>query len=226
MSTAASTFVLWGDLTCPYSQRVQIALREKNVPFVDQFVNLDDQESPARGELCELFRACHPNPDKKPLIPVLQHKGAYAHTGDKGVLVIESDIILNYINEEYLTSPSLIPESACDSMHVRMLVHLFMSELTPFVRKIILGNTAELLNEAVEFLDQGCAIVESCLAKAHYTYPEGTSEYGFLLNSKFSMAECILAPHIQVSIYNYVLYVCDPLSELESWSDWIIYCKV
>lgn len=187
-----SALVLWSNTTCPYAQRVKIALFEMNISWQDQLVEKIDEAT----EFKSLFLSGHP--DRKPVVPLLQHfKAEYDQT--RGFLLPESDLIINYLIEEYSNEqPScLLPTSAADRATMRLFIPLFIQELLPCVRAIFTSSTTGALDVAIDVLDKGCAVLNAFLTHHDKRFSDGTKLGDFVVGNVFSVAECIAAPHLQ-----------------------------
>jgi glutathione S-transferase len=181
------TLFLWGNFTCPYVQRVRIALTEKRVQYEDKLV----EKVADSTEFKELFTSCHPY--SNPAVPVIQHRG---------LVLPESDIIIAYLLEEFPDEaggryPPLLPQSAGDRAIQRLFVPLFMAKLLPCVRMLFTAGTHTALSAAIDTLDAGCASLEAFL-KCHCPAPgDGGRTGDFVAGELFYFAECVTAPHLQ-----------------------------
>lgn len=180
---------LWGILTCPYVQRVRIALSESKLEWEDKIVAKVSESA----ELTSLFALRHPH--LNPAVPLLQHWTPEYDT-DIGLVLPESDVIITYLQEEY-SEVSLLPPRADGRATVRLFIPLFMSKLLPCVRKLFTASTNSDLDATVDSLDSGCAALDAFLRAHDQSSPSGDRAGDFVAGDLFSMAECVTAPHLQ-----------------------------
>ena len=202
MATEQGNIILWGNnATCPFVQRVSICLKEKKIPFEIKGVNLSDKEGSI--EFLSLYETLFPKSKKSPVTPLLQHILPTTQ-----VLLTESDIILNYIEDNFNQDgcKNLMPVNAIDRAAIRMFIHLFSTDILPCVRKIILGNDEESLIAVVDQIFNGYDTLNDFLVTQKERCSTSTSTYissnasgigPFVLGSEFTLAESVIAPHIQ-----------------------------
>ena len=180
---AIVTVLLWGDLTCPYAERVRITLIEKRVPF-----QVNAVEGPStNAEYAALYKQASPG---KPVVPLLQHLGK----GDApcGILLVESDVIVTYVDEEFKESdghPSLMPTNLDQRAAVRLFYKIFLEDLGMITRKLIIAKTPELINEAADVIEKASLKLDELL---RIRSPLGP----FVAGDQFTLAETITAPHV------------------------------
>lgn len=193
MSNELGRIVLWGNnATCPFVQRVSICLKEKKIRFDIKGVDLSDKEG--SKEFLSLYSSLFPKSKKPPVTPMLQHI-----LPDNQVLLTESDIILNYIEDTYKEHEhkKLMPAAAVDKAAVRMFIHLFTADILPCVRKIIVGNDEDSLVAVVDQIFNGYANLNDFLDTQKMRSSSAMKGSFVLGNDEFTLAEAVIAPHIQ-----------------------------
>ena len=112
---------LWHAWTCPYSQRVRIALAEKGLPVDEHVVDLANKPAallalnPAGG------------------VPVLVVDGA---------AIADSDVILQYL-EDRTPEPALVPPDLAGRARARLLSERITSSLGPHLPRLLRGGDEE-----------------------------------------------------------------------------------
>lgn len=182
---------LWGTETCPYAQRVRIALKELGLSWTDVVVE-KVSESP---EFNTLYRTCHPR--GKPAVPLLQHKGVPGSKEGVGFLLPESEFIVYYLAESMGENgggaSAIMPQNSADRAAMRMFVSIFLAEVLPCIRKIFTSANIVALAEAFDVLEAGCDSLEALLGTFGGA---GDREGCFVLGAQFTIAECMTAPHL------------------------------
>jgi len=170
---------LVGDVTCPYTQRVRIALLHKGVPVEASLVMPDDLRN-CRGENLATL-----SPDGK--FPVFEH-GDHKITGSV-------DAILAYIEESF-ENPPLVP--AGSEKEVAQWVAFIRDTFTAVIEEALQNgdpyqqNALKMrLNEALTRLNTG---LESYYRKGR-----------FFLGAKFTLVDVYLIPFL--SLMDLVTYV-------------------
>ncbi|MEM9006188.1 MAG: glutathione S-transferase family protein [Cyanobacteria bacterium P01_F01_bin.86] len=113
----------------PIARRVWLALLEKEIPFEPILVNLKDREN-LKPEFLALNPFHH--------VPVL--------VNDEFRL-LESFAILDYLETQHPT-PALIPETATELAHMRMVQMVTANEFMPKLPAIVTVNTSENSDQA------------------------------------------------------------------------------
>lgn len=183
---------LWGNHTCPYAQRVRIALIEKKVPYELKVVERVADSS----EFKDLYTKYYPH--GSPAIPVLQHFGV--GDAENGLILPESDIIISYLDEVFFEEGlylPILPPSPVDRATVRLFIPIFMAKLLPCVRKFFTASTPAELAEATDLFDSGCAALNDFLEMHDKIDPDRALSGDYVVGNFFSFAEIVTAPHLQ-----------------------------
>ena len=166
-----------------YSQRVLIALYEKNADFIPIEVNLFDAE--ARDEYLQI------NPFAK--IPTL--------ITDKGKVLFEASIIIEYLEQNWQNPPYLIPLEPEKSLEVRMLERMIDVYINSG-REALFADSQRPLTER-----GGKEVVKAkwLLEKAIAQLDERLENRTWLAGEEFSLADCTAAPTLAYLpiVYNY-----------------------
>jgi len=147
---------LYDAARCPYCARVRIVLAEKGVPFESVEVDLENRPG-------WLYKK---NPVGR--VPVLEE--------DRLVLP-ESRVIMEYLEESYPEPPLLLPEPAERAL-VRLWLERFDDLAQPYYRVVFDGETPETLEAELGKLD-------AALAASPY-----------LAGSQFTLADVAYVPWI------------------------------
>ncbi len=159
-----------------YSQKVMMALYEKECPFEPMIVNLMDEA--ARAEYKKVFPL-----GKVPFLDV----------PEKSWQVPESSIIIEYIDRHYPGGTKLIPDDPDLARQVRMrdrMLDLYVNE--PMGKIFFDGRRPEGsrdplgVTQARERLNNMYAVLDNALAKDTWA-----------MGDLFSMADCAAAPALQ-----------------------------
>lgn len=166
-----------------YSQRVLIALYEKGINFTRIEVNLFDPE--ARSRYMQI------NPFGK--IPTL--------LTDRGQVLFEAGIIIEYLDRHFQNEPSLIPQEPELALEVRLLERIIDVYINGG-REALFADTQRPVEErggkevvkAKRLLETGCALLNERLGGRTW-----------LVGEEFSLADCAAAPtltYVRI-VYNY-----------------------
>jgi glutathione S-transferase len=154
-----------------YSQKVLIALYEKDVRFTPEIVSVIDPEA----------RAAYKKVYPLAKVPLLV---------DADRTIPESSIIIEYLDQRVPTGPRLIPADPDDGRRVRFhdrMFDLYMNDpaftLIFEPRREASKRSDELIAGAKERIDVMYEFLESHLAKNTWAYGDS-----------FSMADCAAAP--------------------------------
>jgi glutathione S-transferase len=181
--SAIVSVLLWGDMTCPYAERARITLIEKRVPF-----QVNAVESPStNADYAALYKQASPG---KPVVPLLQHLGK--GESSSGVLLVESDVIAAYVDEEFKESdghPSMMPVGTEQRAAVRLFYKIFLEDLGMITRKLITAKSPEMINEAADVIEKASLKLDELL---RIKSPHGP----FVAGEQFTLAEAITAPHL------------------------------
>ncbi len=155
-----------------YSQRVLIALYEKNANFIPVEVNLFDSE--ARQRYMQI------NPFAK--IPTL--------LTDNNQVLFEASIIIEYLNQHFQNSPRLIPSYPELALEVRMLeriVDVYINNgrqaLFDDSQRPVEERGGKEVVKAKRLLETACQLLDERL--------QGRT---WLAGEEFSLADCAAAP--------------------------------
>ena len=113
--------MLWHAEACPYSQRVRIALAEKDLAFEEQVVDLAD---------------------KPPELLALNPAGGVPVLVVDGAVIADSSAILQYL-EDRSPVPSILPPDPSGRARARLLYDRITSSLGPHVPKLLRGTEEE-----------------------------------------------------------------------------------
>lgn len=102
-----------GFSTC--SQRVRFVLAEKEIPYLDTRLRLDQGE-----HISEAYLAINPNG----LVPALVHDAS---------VITDSSVINEYLDEVF-PSPRFVPEQAVERAHMRAWIQYIDEVMTPSIR--------------------------------------------------------------------------------------------
>jgi glutathione S-transferase len=163
--------ILYAHPFSSYCQKVLIALYENGTPF--EYRNLDGADNPAMRELEAIW------PLKR--FPVLV---------DGKRSVIETSIIIEYLQWHHPAPQKLIPEDVDAALEVRMLDRFFDNYISTPLQRIVLDSLREPENrdvqtvcEARQVLDQAYAWLDKLISGREWS-----------AGSNFSLADCAAAP--------------------------------
>jgi stringent starvation protein A len=147
---------LYDAARCPYCARVRILLAEKEIPY--ETVEIDLENRPAwLYEKNSVGR-----------VPILE---------ESGVVLPESRVIMEYLEERY-PEPPLLPHGPAERAIVRLWFERFDDLSQPYYRVLFEGDAAEALDAELAKLD-------AVLAASPY-----------LAGSRFSQADIAYVPWI------------------------------
>jgi len=161
------------------SRIVRLVLEEKHLPF--DRVNIDVTKGENRTpEFLKL------NPRGK--VPVLVHSTV---SGD--VVLSESSVINEYL-EEVFPNPPLMPKAPAQRAHVRALVHLFDTELSPTTGLLIIEKLLKKPEEQrADFVAERQKATREILARVVEMMSDGP-----FLAGDFSLADASYIPVLSV----------------------------
>jgi glutathione S-transferase len=134
---------LWHAWTCPYSQRVRIALAEKGITVEEHVVDLAS---------------------KPPVLLELNPAGGVPVLVVDGVALPDSNVILQYL-EDLPGAPSLLPADPLGRARTRLLYDRITSGLGPHIPKLLRGTDEEKVRAR--------AAIVSTLTALERDVPEG-----------------------------------------------------
>ncbi len=175
-----------------YSQRVLIALYEKQIDFSAIEVNLFDRASG--------LRYLQINPFGK--IPTL--------VTDDGKILFEACIIIEYLDRHFLSQPQLIPEDLEKALEVRSIERIIDVYINAG-REALFADTQRAIEErgskevikAKRLLETACILLDEKLQGRIW-----------LAGEEFSLADCAAAP---VLAYLRIVYSYKHLSRLTDY---------
>jgi glutathione S-transferase len=181
-----------------YSQRVLIALYEKDAAFTPIEVNLFDQEE--RSHYTKI------NPFAK--IPTLET--------ESGQILFEACIIIEYLDQRFFYKPHLIPQDPKLALEVRMLERIIdvyinrgREALFSDSQRPMEEQRSHEVNKAYRLLETACLQLE-----------ERLSGRTWLAGEEFSLADCAAAPTLSylrmVYTYKHLPKLTDYVRRLES----------
>jgi glutathione S-transferase len=162
------------------SRIVRLVLEEKRLPFTR--VNIDVTKGENRTpEFLKL------NPRGK--VPVL------VHTAPEGeVLISESSVINEYL-EEVFPNPPLMPATPAKRAHVRAMVYLFDTELSPTTGLLIIEKLLKKPEEQrADFVAERLAKTRDVLARLVEMMEDGP----YLAGDSFTLADASYIPVLSV----------------------------
>ncbi len=156
MDSMAYMLTLYDAARCPYCARVRILLAEKEIPY--ETVEIDLENRPVW-----LYKK-----NSVGRVPVLE---------ESGVVLPESRVIMEYLEERY-PEPPLLPPGPAERALVRLWFERFDHLSGPYYRVLFGGETPEALDAELAKLD-------AALAASPY-----------LAGSQFSQADVAYVPWI------------------------------
>lgn len=183
--------VLWSNKTCPFVQSVLIALNEKGLEVHERQVDIFGERD---AEFSSLFRSVCPDPRRRPAIPLLQHfcNNADSVSPSTGLVLIESAVIVQYLEEAFPASPGLLPADALSRARVRLFVDTFQKALGSSQAEVLGASTWDGLHAAAEKMQEGFRSLDAWFQ----SYSSGDAG-PFVCGELFSLAEVMTAPHVQ-----------------------------
>ena len=171
----SSKLTFYNSGSCPYAQRAWIALEETGAEYDSVLVDLQDKSQ----EFCDLYGKANPLPGARAKVPLLQD--------GEIVVLCESLVIAEYIAEK-CGPQTLLPPTAQERAVVRLFTELCGSSFSYFP---LLRAKDDKLEAAVEGFKEGLVNVDTFLTQL------GDDKGPFLLGTRFSLAECNVAPFLQ-----------------------------
>lgn len=170
---------LYWNKICPFVQRAWIAAIEKNV-------TLELIEVPLGGETPEWYKKINP----RETVPTLQH-------GD--TLIFESNLIAQYLDDQFEPKQSLFPGSAYDRHRVRFFIEQ-VGEFVGYAYDFLMtGPLAEGAAEKLADFEWNVKNIEKLLIEQS---PRGP----FFLGETFSLADIALVPFLDRFRYTLAAY--------------------
>ncbi|KAI4328350.1 hypothetical protein L6164_020709 [Bauhinia variegata] len=158
---AKSELKLIGRWSSPYVMRVKIALNLKSLEYENHEENMDPKS--------DLLLQSNPVYGK---IPVLLHDGKP---------ICESLIIVEYIDEAWLSAPSILPSEAYDRAVARFWASYIDDKWFPSMKNIIIAEGDEARKPYLEQMDEVVSRMEDAFGKLSKGKPFfGGDRIGFL----------------------------------------------
>jgi len=179
-----------------FCQKVVLGLYELEIPFDKNVVDLFDPAQ--RQALARLWPLCK--------FPVLEDH-------ERGSVVAESSIILEYLDQKIARRPRLIPADIELARACRMRDRLFDLHVNTPVGKIV----ADKLRPEGERDRIGVEQAKAQLEAAYEVADAWLSEGPWALGERFSMADCAAAPALLYS--NYVVPYRERWRNLRAYYD-------
>jgi glutathione S-transferase len=165
------TPILYAHPFSSYSQKVLIAFYEKSAPFEFRVLSPDDPS--AGAELRALW------PLEK--FPVLK-------AGDR--ILIESTIIIEWLDAQYSTGERLIPADLDIALEVRMLDRIFDNYVMTPLGTIVFDR---LRPDSVRD-PHGVGVAHALLDRSYSWLDERMTSRQWAVGDRFSLADCAAAP--------------------------------
>ncbi|MGC4091110.1 MAG: glutathione S-transferase family protein [Polyangiaceae bacterium] len=156
-----------------YCWKVLIALYENQTPFAPRLVDLGDPASAAAFERLWPIRK----------FPVL-------HDLDRGQVVPESSIVIEYLDHHYPGSARLIPESADAAREVRLWDRFYDCYVHDPMQRIV----ADRLRPADAKDPYGVEQAQAQLRKSYSILETQLATRPWAAGAEFSLADCAAAP--------------------------------
>lgn len=155
---------------CPFAQKALIALYEMGVDF--DIIEVDAKNKPA-----SLFEV-----NKKGLVPALK---------DQGNAVVDSYIVLEYINDMWKKSDGkgLFPESPSQRAVARTWSTFISNNLVKNWSTLLFSKDEKVIEEAKQKLADDIKVLEDAM--------KSISEGPFFMGEELGVVDIMLAPHIE-----------------------------
>jgi len=184
---SSAALLLWCNNTCPFVQRVAIALHEKGLQAKHQHVDVIGEKD---VEFVKAYRKTCPDYKRRPAIPVLEHS-VLTDKGIQVIILVESKVIVEYLDSTYEDNP-LLPSAAFTRAQSSLFVSAFESSLLPCEAEVLNASDMDALTVAGERLVEALRVVDTALRMSN---PHGSGP--FLGDEQFGYAEVVTAPHLQ-----------------------------
>lgn len=133
---------LFASWFCPYVQRVWIALEEKGIPF--SYVEINPYEDAVEpGSYTKISLSLDEKRRRYPNFVAASPRGlvpALSCSGDAGVTVCDSAVMLEFIEENWPTTPPLLPEKPAERAHVRFWCVFAAEKIIPFYYRMLMAK--------------------------------------------------------------------------------------
>mmetsp|Transcript_137998 Transcript_137998/g.428889 ORF Transcript_137998/g.428889 Transcript_137998/m.428889 type:complete len:405 (-) Transcript_137998:63-1277(-) len=181
--------LLWWNSTCPFVQRVSIALLEMGVHVHKREADIHGSHEDVA--FVAAFRRACPDRARRPAIPVLEHRRDEA--GARGaVTLIESQVIVEYLDDTFGSAgEQLVPVCAAERARARLFLLLVERVLLPCEADLLAARTQDDYAAALGRLDDALVAIEAGL-RMH-----GDSAGPYLAGHHFGFVEVNCAPFLQ-----------------------------
>lgn len=159
-SNRRASMTLYSDPECPWSHRARIVLHEKQISA--------DIEEISDGQWPEDIAAANPY-------------GAKPALSDKGLVLFDADIIINYFEERFVL-PALLPRAPADRAQMRLMLHRIEKDwysLWPHLT----GREKNKAAKARKTIQEDLTVLAPVFAHSNY-----------FMNNEFSLLDCAIAP--------------------------------
>lgn len=181
-----------------YSQRVLIALYEKDADFIPVEVNLFDA--------AERQRYMQINPFAK--VPTL--------VTDQGDVLFEANIIIEYLDQHFDNTPRLIPSDSKLALEVRMVERMIDVYINTGREALFADSQRPVEDRGGKEVAKPQRLLETAIALLN----ERLKNRIWLAGAEFSLADCAAAPTLAYlrMVYNYKHFphLTDYVQRLES----------
>lgn len=162
---------LYGHPFSSYSWKAQIALLEKGLPFTPRIIDAD-------------------HPDHVTKLRRYWPLGKFPVLVDDGRPVIESSVIIEYLERHYPGSCRLLPDDPEGALAVRFMDRVFDNHVMSPVQAVV----NEYLIDARNPDKARVARAQAALATIYAWLEEELGNEGWACGGDFSMADCAAAP--------------------------------
>jgi glutathione S-transferase len=156
-----------------FCQKVLIALYEKDLPFEPVFIDLGDPQHRERlGAVWPMMK-----------FPVLEDEA-------KGLVLPESSVIIEYLDQQAPDTRSLIPADPLEALKVRVWDRFFDNFVAFNVTKIVVNS----LRPDGRKDPEGVAQAEDAIRQAYDFFERELGNREWAAGDRFSLADCSAAP--------------------------------
>lgn len=181
--------VLWCNSTCPFAQRVMIAVRELGLTDRVWERPVDIFGEREEDTFKTVFAQACPDTRRRPAIPVLEH----AADGLDIVTLNESRVIVEYLEDVFSCDSSrLLPKDPAMRARVRLFIDIFDRALGSCEAALLAATNRQSLARAGGDMAGGFAAVDAALC-AYRVDGDGP----FLMGARLGLAEVLCAPMLQ-----------------------------
>lgn len=164
---------LFGHPFSSYTWKAQIALYEKAVPFTFRMI---DPDHPGHGAAL----GAHWPLGKFPVL------------ADDGRPVIESSIIIEYLDQRFPAGPRLLPPDAAAALDIRFMDRVFDNHVMGPAQQVV----GEYLLDAANPDQQRVGRARAALDTIYAWLDKRLADGGWACGDDFTMADCAAAPSL------------------------------